>query len=201
MAKINLEDIKSAIINMDEKKRYYIFAGALVLVFILDYLILMRPQLKALATKNPEIKVQQDNIDRATADINKVVQYKKEVSDLRDKVDKANLKVKSKEEVPLILEKISRIAYENAVNIGQIMPYSVDQRVILSNNSRKFYSVPIFIDGRSSYHDFGKFVNTLENDDISMAVENFTITSGSDEAMHDFHLEIKAVVFEEIVSK
>ncbi len=182
---------------MDAKSRYYIFIGILVLALLLDYLILMKPQLAALAKILPEVKILRQDIQKAREDIQKLDSYQKEVARLKNGITQAHQQIKSKEDVPLILERISRLANQNGVKIDQIMPFNQGQEVLLEDNQRVYFSLPILLEARSGYHDLGRFLNQLENDDISVNVSTFTIGAGSDTRYHVVKLNFEAIVFEE----
>jgi len=107
-----LEPYLEKLKNLDVKKRLYVFIGLLVFIFLIDYLIFMRPQLNALSKINPEIKLLNDDLKQAKDDISKMNIYRASVNALRKHVEVANAKVTPKVEVPLILENISIIAIE-----------------------------------------------------------------------------------------
>ena len=75
--------------KIDDKNRYYIFVGILVFVFLLDYFLLMSPQLSALKKINPEIKTVSDNIKRAQADIDKLNTYRADLENVSQKFAEA----------------------------------------------------------------------------------------------------------------
>ena len=66
------EKITSIFEKIDGNNRYYVLVGFMALVFLLDYFVLMRPQLAALGKINPEINAVSDNIKKAKADMKKL---------------------------------------------------------------------------------------------------------------------------------
>lgn len=127
------DNITSTMEKMDIKVRYMLFVGILIVVFLLDFFVLMRPQLSALGKIKPEIEILSKNLNKLKDDVTRLQQYQNQVSTLNKKVDDVHLKIKSKEDIPLILEKISHIANKNKVKINQIMPNSANQAVLLEN--------------------------------------------------------------------
>ena len=61
--------ISSYIESVDEKVIYYILGGILFSVFLLDYFVLMRPQIASLSKISPEIRLLSDDINKAKDDI------------------------------------------------------------------------------------------------------------------------------------
>jgi len=194
--KLETQKIQDFLNNLDEKQRYYFFAGILVFIFLLDYLILMRPQLNKLWKINSDIKVIEQELSTAKNDIQKEAQYYQQVKQLKEQVKQSNLKVKSKEEVPLILEKISRLANNNGIKIDQIMPVTEEQESLLEDKGTKYYSLPINVEARGGYHDFGRFMNELERGDIFLGIKKFLIYSSEDPRAHHVRLTLNAVVYE-----
>ncbi|MBU0469400.1 MAG: type 4a pilus biogenesis protein PilO [Candidatus Omnitrophica bacterium] len=193
--------ISSYIESVDEKVIYYILGGILFSVFLLDYFVLMRPQIASLSKIGPEIRSLSEDIKKAKDDILRSKQYELEVAKISDDVAKSNAKLKFKEEVPLILENISRMADDNGVKIDQIMPDAQDQQILLENEERRYYSLPIFIKATSGYHDFGRFLSELERGDIFFKVSSFGIISSRGEKKHLVEITLDAVVYEELKGK
>ncbi|HBG61050.1 MAG: hypothetical protein A2Y03_11310 [Omnitrophica WOR_2 bacterium GWF2_38_59] len=193
--------ISSYIESVDEKVIYYILGGILFSVFLLDYFVLMRPQIASLSKISPEIRLLSEDINKAKDDILRSKQYQVQVERLRADVAKSNAKLKFKEEVPLILENISRMADDNGVKIDQIMPDVQDQKILLENDERRYYGLPILIKARSGYHDFGRFLSQLERGDIFFKVSSFGIISSRGEQKHSVEIVLDAVVYEELKGK
>ncbi|MBP9854561.1 MAG: type 4a pilus biogenesis protein PilO [Candidatus Omnitrophica bacterium] len=190
------EQFKEKFEKMDEKTIYIIFAAVLFSVFLLDYFVLMRPQLAALTKINPEIKILSDDIAKAKIDITKLDQYQKNVVELEEGIQKENKKVEPKEDVPLILEHISRLANKNGVKINQIMPNAVDSEIVLENNERVYYSLPIEVEAKAGYHNFGRFINAIENGDKFLRVKKLTMASMAGAKDHSVKLTLEAIVYE-----
>jgi len=182
--------------KMDDKTLYYIFGGILLLVFLLDYFVLMRPQLATLTKINPELKILSTDIEKAKVEITKLDQYKKEVVRMEDAIKKENEKVEPREEVPLILEHVSRLANTNGVKINQIMPNVIDSEIVLENNERVYYLLPIEIEAKAGYHNLGRFINTIEQGEIFLKVKKLTIAAVANTKEHSIKLTLDAIVYE-----
>jgi len=184
--------------KIDGNNRYYVLVGFMALVFFLDYFVLMSPQLAALKKINPEIKVVSDQIKKAKTDMKKLDVYQSDLEKLSKKFEEANLKVKSRDEIPIILEHIANIAGASGVKIDQITPDSLDQELLTENSQRKYYDLPIYVEARSSYHSLGRFLNKLSQNDISLRIGSFTIVATNDTRYHLVKMTFKATVYEEV---
>ena len=194
------EQISSVFSKVDSKNRYYVFVGILFAVFLLDYFLLMSPQLSALRKINPEIKAVSENIKKAKEDIKKLNTYRADLEEASKKFTEANLKVKSRSEVSFILEHIAHVASETGVKIDQIMPDTLSQELLTENNQRKYFDIPIYMEARSSYHNFGHFFNKVEQNDISLRVGTFSIVVTNDTRHHAIKVTFKATIFEDVQS-
>lgn len=186
-----------AIKNMDDKTRYYIFGGILFVVFLLDYFLLMKPQIDSLNKINPEVSLLVEDIQKIESDILRLPNYQKKVAKLVKEVEAVDLKLRVKEEAPLLMERISRFALDNNIHVTQMIPLPDQMEVVLENKQRKYFSMPIQVEALGSYHDIGRFLNTIEVKDISLHVVNCTISSGVKEKKHSVKMTINAIVFEE----
>ncbi len=194
------EKISSIFLKVEGNNRYYVFIGVLVFVFLLDYFLLMSPQLGALRKISPEIKTVSEDIRKAKADIDKLNSYKADLEKATEKFTEANLKVKSRDEISIILEHIAYIANETGMKIDQIMPDMLGQELLTENDQRKYFDLPIYMEARSSYHNFGRFMNKVEQNDISLRIGTFTIVVTSDTRNHMIKMTFKATIFEEVQS-
>jgi len=192
------EKISSFFEKVDGNNRYYVLVGFMAFIFLLDYFVLMRPQLVALGKINPEIMAVSKKIKKAKTDMKQLDTYQSNLDTLSKKFEEANLKVKSRDEVPIILEHIANIAGETGVKIDQIMPDTLDQELLTENNQRRYYDLPIYIEARSGYHNLGKFLNKLKQNDISLRIGAFTIIATDDTRYHLVKLTFRATVYEEV---
>lgn len=182
---------------LEEKKRYYVLAGILLIIFLLDYFLIMQPQLKTLMTLNPKITILAKDFKKAKEDIPRFHQYQQEVVKLREKKIAIGTKILAKEEIALVLENISRIANRQGVRINQIMPLKDSQQLVLTNEDGRYDTLPILIDAKGGYHDFGRFFNQIEQDPIFMSITDFDMTANtSDPAHHTVRMTITAYVLE-----
>lgn len=190
------EQIVEKFQNMDEKQRYMVFGGVLLVIFLLDYFLLMKPQLDTFFKVNSKISVLSAELKEAKENITKKSFYLSEVQKLKKRVSEANAKVKPKEDLPSILEQISLLADQNKLKIDQILPNSENQTLVLEDNKKKYYSLPIFIQARSDYHNFGRFINSIENSDIFFNIKSFTISSTESDREHKVILTLDAIIYE-----
>ena len=193
-----MEELKAKLKNLDEKSLYGIFAAVLIVIFVSDFFLIMNRQINSIIKITPQIKTLTDDLAKAKDDIGKIDQYKKDVERLKAESEKALKRVKSKEELPVILEEISVIADRNKVKVDQIMPAVQDQQKITENKGSAYYRLPIEIEMRSSYHNFGRFINQLENAEVFLKVASFSMTHLESSTDNTVKLTVDAVVFEPV---
>ncbi|MBZ0165567.1 MAG: type 4a pilus biogenesis protein PilO, partial [Candidatus Omnitrophica bacterium] len=181
-----------------DKTLYYVFGVVLLTVFLLDYFLLMAPQLNTLAKINPEIKILREDIDKARNDIARIGQYQSQVKKFQEDINQENKKVELRDEVPLILEHISRVADQNKVILNQIMPNVIDSQIVLENDERIYYDLPIDIEARASYHDLGRFINAIEQGPIFLKVGEMTMASIENRKQLSIKVTFDALVYDEI---
>ena len=192
-----LENILNQLPKIDEKSRNFILGGVLILIFILDYFLVMGPQLNTLRALNPKISALSSDIKTAKEGMAKINQYRQDIAKLNEKQEKANRRVITKEEVNWVLDSISRIAIDERVKIDQIMPLKGSETVLLSNKEGKYYSFPIMVNARCGYHELGKFLNKIEHGDVFLSVNDLNFAaSGDGTDRHIAKLTFKTVVFE-----
>ena len=192
-----LDKISGLLPKIDEKNRYYILGGILVFIFLMDYFLVLQPQLSTLRSINPKITLLEGDLNNARDNVKKTNQYEADLVKLREQLKAIERQVISKEEVPMVLEKISRMANKFSVKIDQIMPLKGSEEIALKNKENRYLYLPILVQARSGYHNFGRFLNALETDAIFLNVTDFSFTAdGNDPERHVAKLTIKIIIFE-----
>jgi Tfp pilus assembly protein PilO len=192
-----INQITSKLSKMERKYWNIVLAVFLLLIMLVDYMLLMRPQIGTLSKLNPEIKVLSDNLKRTKNDIERITQYKDQVQALKKSVEELKTRVRSKQETSFIIEKISRIAHKHNVKIDQIMPNFLKQEVTLASEDRTYYDLPIMIEARSGYHDFGRFINEVEKEETFLEVRGLTVAAMAGTQLNAVKLTLNTIVYEE----
>ncbi len=194
---IDIDKLLNKLPQADEKNKKFILGGILLFIFLIYYFVIMQPQLSTLRTLNPEIMLITQDLKKIETDVTQMAQYRKQVEVLQKKVDQVGGGIKTKEDVPRILEQISRMANKYRIRIDQIMPLVENQEVLLKNNDGKYMALPIAIDCQGGYHDFGRFVNDIEQNNASLKVDRFTITANTQDMLkHSIKLTLNAILLE-----
>ncbi len=194
---IALDKIISGLPQINEKNRNYVMGGILLAVFAVYYFIVMQPQLAALRALNPEITIFKEDLRKAKDDIGRLNLYLRQVNELDETVKVLGGQVRSKEEVHLILESISVLANEDRIRVEQMAPVFDGQQQLLKTKEGIYYSLPITMDVRGGYHDFGRFLNDIENNQVSLKVKKFSIVaSPQDNLKHVIKLTLDAIIIE-----
>ncbi len=160
---------------LDLKLRYGILGIAVVWIMLLDYALIMQFQVRALSKMKQEIATLKADTDRVKNESQRITQIMRNASGMQGQVQKFNTKIRSLQEVPLVLDEISRIANTNKVTIDQITPAKEGQEEMVTIGSIKYYALPIVITARSGYHMFGRLLNELENAQLLFIVKDLRI--------------------------
>ncbi|HQO57101.1 MAG TPA: type 4a pilus biogenesis protein PilO [Candidatus Omnitrophota bacterium] len=187
----------SAVNKINEKNPSFLLAGIFTVILVVFYLFPLQFQLKTLQAINPKLEELNRETTETRNNILRVTQYKKELSRLEEKYQNLQRRIKRKEDIPFLLENISRIADKHGVKIEQILPQTAINDPVLENNEGKYFSIPIVIEAESGYHPFGRFLNEMERDGIFLRLPNFSIETGrEDQQTASINLAIELVVFE-----
>lgn len=175
-----IEDIKK--VNLIEKfaldsKKIILILIISIMFLYLDFNFLLKAQLNW-------VKKSSDGIVKIENDLKALDLGLKKMQDLKSQ--QKNLpKVKAKKiifdsELPSLLHDISKIGKANNVRILQIKLFHETQKAAASF---KFIPVSISLDLVCGYHNLGKFVNDLENDQTFISVESFKIEAQPEDVL------------------
>ncbi len=173
--KINIETIIAKFNELDIKARYAALGGVLVLVFMIDYLLIMQFQLKFLQNSNAEINTLSVDTARVQADKQRVHQMRQGLESSRTQLKAMNVKIRSVGEVPSILDDISRLANEVGVKIDQLVPRKETQETLITSPEGNFYALPIDIQAHGGYHAWGRFLNRMEGANLYFSLSDLRI--------------------------
>ena len=191
------QQIEQIISRINEKNPYYSIIGFLVIVFLLDYFLVMQFQLKMLNSLNTKLMTLSTDLEKSEVDIQRFSAYQNQLNKLKNNFEKLDQKIKGKEDLPLIMENISRLANKHGIRIEQIMPNTAQSKSVLKNIDGEYHSIPISVQAKGEYHDFGRFINQLENEEVFMLIPEFSIVGGQGRASNQsIKMKIQAIVFE-----
>ncbi|MDP8264380.1 MAG: type 4a pilus biogenesis protein PilO [Candidatus Aceula lacicola] len=174
-----IDKIPFEIPEITGKMKYYFLAGFILFVLLFDYVFIMGFQINALKSLIPKSVELSKELKETKYNLKNMPHYQKEVSRLRGNLSKVEMSVLSREEIPMLLEKISRLAISSDVQIDQIMPLKDSQELVLENDGGKYFSLPIYVRGQGGYHAIGELFNRIETDEVFMSIEDFDITQNS----------------------
>ncbi len=183
--------------RISPQQKNYILAGCVILIFILDVLVFMRPQFKVMTKINQKIRSLSQDMKTLKSDAKRIDQLKDQLEQLKTEVAKTSGKIFPKESVPLVLENLSRLANENGIKIDNIKPLSDQESLVSEKKGRSYFALPIELQAKAGYHNLGKFLNRLENGEIFFKIKNFTVTPTPDFKTHNVQLTLETVVYEE----
>ncbi|MFA5146053.1 MAG: type 4a pilus biogenesis protein PilO [Candidatus Omnitrophota bacterium] len=158
------------------KKQTMIF-GSLVLVFVIVayFYLLIGPQVTRLTESLSAMGKMMADINTAEALIKKKALFVKNIEEYKGKVDFYEKRLPAQQEIPSLLENLSRIAQEANVKILGITPLSASLKDQQAQKDKIYNEIPILISAKSGYHELGVFLSDLENADRFMKVVDIEI--------------------------
>ena len=67
----------------------------------------------------------------------------------------------------------------------------------MKNNDGQYLAVPVKVEASGGYHNFGRFLNQLENEEQFFTIFDFSIIGNNQDTVHhSISLTIKALIFE-----
>ena len=151
--------------------------SAVVVLIILDLVFILMPEIKLISGLSSKGRVETQKLQLGKRELGEVTKIS---DDLQQKLELANSlesKFVTEDKLALIIETISKLASESAVNLVQVTPLKqIDRNQSVKKlNDENFVEIPILVSGTSDYHSLGKFINSLEKAKEYMRVSDFKI--------------------------
>jgi len=148
------------------------------------FIFLSRPLFKEMKSLNSQIegaKVKLTDLQRTAATKDKLIQ---EISAMHEAIEYYKRRIPGEKGTPWLLMELSRVARETGVRYLSISPQP-PQKI------ESYIVIPIDLQIKSGYHNFGKFLSKVESSQRFMAVEYFTLTpDASNPLKHGINLRI-----------
>lgn len=132
-------------------------------------------------------------LKEATSLVSKKVSLSKKLEDYAQKVELYEKKLPAQQEIPSLLENLSKMARNANITIIGITPVTL--KAVKEKKASIYEEIPILITARSGYHELGRFLSNLENGDRFMKVVDINIKANSTAPKkHDVELMVYTYV-------
>ncbi len=186
---INLNEVV-----FDKKKVILIFIVFATVVYA-DIAFLMRWQFNSIKNSGPEVNQLKQNIDTLNSDIARMEDEKKRQDMERKMFKERPRKIPSNEMLPQVLSRISDLANKNGVKIMQIDANRSKGKPAQPAAGEPYPWVPVTADLICEYHQFGAFLNDIEEMDEVVAVMDFRMIPDPEKAnKQNINITFKAYV-------
>ena len=153
----------------------YAFLGlAMALALLIDFGLIVRPQIKALSSVGHEASELSAHIKKIRYNVNNISLLQAVVGQLQEKLNKAEKDLIGHEEIAMVIEGITQLAAKYDIQINQIMP-SEDPAKALKEGPGGFLAVPISVNAEGGYHNIGLFLNAVEAGQAFLDIHSFEI--------------------------
>ena len=164
------------LLHISEEKKKFLIIGILSAVLLfLDIFFVIRPLFHKSSDLKMRIVAVEKNIDDVTQNISTLPKTEKKLEDLKSEQALYEKSFPKEEEVPSLLESLSRVAASSSVDIIAIKPIKIEPNYI-EKNPKPFHEIPIELQAKGGYHQIGQFINKLERLDRFMEVKDLKIS-------------------------
>jgi type IV pilus assembly protein PilO len=167
-----------------ENNPYLVIGGIVFFILLMDYFILLHPQLRMMGAVNKQTGTFSRNLKTARRDIASLEQFRKRLDTLQEKIALAGERIAREEEMPVVLENISQTAKQSNLKITQLKPSREEEKVVAITPTGVIYELPVMVEARCGYHQLGNFINQLENGKTLVSVSGLQILPSLGDSTH-----------------
>lgn len=162
--------------EVTKKISYGLLALAIIFISFLDYLIVMRLQLKTISSLGQKASGFGKDIKETHSNIGKMDQLKAEVVRLEEKIGKNEKSILPTPDMVMIADYVSSLAAQYDIAISQVVPVKELETKGSKSDQGQYAGVPISIQAEGGYHNIGLFFSSLEHGEKLMNIESFEIS-------------------------
>jgi type IV pilus assembly protein PilO len=168
-----------------------VLLGALIAVLYISYVFL--PQVTSdINIIGKTIGMRRD-LKEARLLITEKGNLKKKAQEYNEKIERYEKKLPAQEEIPSLLEGLSKMARNANITIIGITPVTLKGQK--EKKGQVYQEIPILITAKSSYHELGHFLSNLENGDRFIKVVDIAIKANvAAPKKHDVELMVYTYV-------
>lgn len=195
MANINIQDqLRRSLdkLKRDPKQLVVVMSVAVVVGLLFYLIVILRPQLTAIADIRSKLGKARNELKSATNDIAMIPSMTSTVETYNKKIGTYDKTLPTEDGIPDFLASLSSMAKNCNMAILAIVP--VESKT--DTNPKKIYKeIPIKITARAGYHDLGKFLASLESSDRFIKISDIRVKYNSSTPLkHDIELLLATYV-------
>jgi len=162
-------------ISTEQRKLLIIVIGIAILL-VADISFILLPLINKTFDLSSQVSSTRKNIDNLNQQISTIDETREKLSRLKESYSKYVKRFSREEEIPRLLETLSKIAAESEVVILAVRPVATKSDKQDKKLANIFREVPIEIRAMGGYHQLGSFINKLETLDRFLKVTDISIT-------------------------
>lgn len=162
-------------LEVTKQLSYVFLALAIISIIMIDFFLVMRPQIKTLASLGKRIAESSGGVKETRDNLQKLPELRQEVVQLKEKLGKVENSILPKDEAIMAVDKISQLAIRSGVKINQITSLNNAEVKVLGNDQGEYFALPITLSAEGGYHDIGTFFSKVETDETFMDIDSFEI--------------------------
>lgn len=177
-----------------EKQKLYVLFGIFGFAAFMFYCnLLLRPQFSGFVAANGEFKAVKARLKSAEVLIANESRIKNQYANISKETRLLEKRLPAQGEISNLLEDFSRVAESSGIKILRIKPL---EQVGEASKGGGFYTeFPILVEARGGYHQFGAFINKLEDAGSFINIEEIDVRGRSgDSRRHDIKLRVTTYV-------
>lgn len=181
----------------DSKYIYALVAGVIVCVVLIDVFLLMMPQIRGLASLGAKVNQLTTDITTLETNVQRLSVFKKQLEDSRLQVKDIERMIHRQNDIPVLLKRISSVANETGVKIDQMIPQQENKLELFKADGGNYTAQAIFIGARSGFHEFGRFLASLENERVFWKADDVVIKADElDMRRPSFKMSMKIIMLD-----
>lgn len=166
----------------------------LVIALLLDGAVFLRGQFSSVMRMFAGTGQLKTDIQTARRDIQSFSNYKSRLVDLKAELAKLNKRTIVEEEVPVVIETISKFADKSVVRILKIKPMIEQGQKAATSQQTGFRRIKIVITAKSGFHQLGRFIALLESAPNFLDIKSIDIRADEQEYMKQLVIIVLEVV-------
>ena len=185
---IHIDFVANYLNTRSPREKLFVIAFAIVFVLFLDFFFWLAPVVRALTGTMPTLSSLREGLDELKEDRKNEAKIREKWESTRQELADNEKGFEVSEQLPTLLENLSKLATESGVRITSLKPVEAPPLP----GKRLYFSVPIEIKATAATHELGNFVSKLETAVTFFKITDLKISANTaDERKHSIEMMVE----------
>ena len=174
----------SRLLRAGKKYPLAVLCLATVVIFLWDYVLLLRWQLQTRDSLNVAMNLRRSDLKSFDHFARTKEAKEKEIEQLKKDVDGFDQRIWQKQDLPLLLKDLDQLAADQGIVVEQMKLDAASEKELLRRDQKRYFKIPIELSARGGFANLLSWLSEMEKKFGLLSVEELSVRADSEDPLH-----------------